>query len=41
MQKEMHNNAIAFEFLTPGENIPIGYKKIPLCMIFDVKMDFT
>lgn len=39
--KEMHNSAIAFEFLTPGENIPIGYKKIPLHIIFDVKMDFT
>jgi hypothetical protein len=41
MQKEMHNNAVAFEFLAPGENIPIGYKKIPLRMIFDVKMDVT
>jgi hypothetical protein len=29
MQKEMHNNSIAFEFITPGENIPIGYKKNP------------
>jgi hypothetical protein len=41
MQKEMWNNAIAFKHLHPGDNIPIGYKKIPLHMIFDVKMDFT
>ena len=41
IQKEMKNNAIAFEFLMPGANIPIGYKKISLHMVFDIKMDLT
>jgi hypothetical protein len=41
IQKEMKNNSIAFEFLEPEDNIPIGYKKITLHMVFDVKMDFT
>ena len=37
----MRNNTIAFEFLEPGASIPIGYKRNPLHMIFNVKMDFT
>jgi hypothetical protein len=41
IQKEMTNNAVAFEFLQPGDNIPHGYKKIFLHMVFDIKMDFT
>jgi hypothetical protein len=41
IQKEMKNNAIAFEFLEPHAAVPLGYKKITLHMIFDVKMDFT
>lgn len=41
IQKEMKNVRIAFEFLQPGGSIPIGYKWIPIHMIFDVKMDFT
>jgi len=41
IQKEMKNNAIAFEFLAPGANVPIGYKKISLHMVFDIKMDLS
>jgi hypothetical protein len=41
IQKEMRNNAVAFEFLEPGESIPIGYTKITLHMVFDIKIDFT
>ncbi|MFN9980146.1 MAG: hypothetical protein ACK53Y_09545, partial [bacterium] len=41
IQKEMKNNAIAFEFLEPQATVPLGYKKITLHMVFDVKMDFT
>jgi hypothetical protein len=37
----MHNNAVAFKFLTPEDNIPLRYKKISLHMVFDVRMDFT
>jgi hypothetical protein len=40
IQKEMRNNAIAFEFLEPGGSIPIGYTKITLHMVFDIKIDF-
>jgi hypothetical protein len=36
----MKNNMIAFELLEPQESIPLGYKKITLHMIVDVKMDF-
>jgi len=41
IQKEMTNNAVAFQFLEPQDNVPHGYKKITLHMVFDVKMDFT
>jgi hypothetical protein len=41
IQKEMTNNAVAFQFLEPQDNVPYGYKKITLHMVFDVKMDFT
>jgi len=41
IQKEMRNNAIAFEFLQPGDSIPIGFTKITLHMVFDIKIDFT
>jgi len=37
----MKNNAIAFEFLSPGTSVPIGYKKITLHMVFDIKMDLS
>jgi hypothetical protein len=37
----MTNNAVAFEFLPSGQQAPIGYKKIPLHIVFDVQMDFT
>jgi hypothetical protein len=39
--KEMTNVRIAFKILEKGENAPIGYQKIPMRMIFDVKMDFN
>jgi hypothetical protein len=41
IKKEMKNVMTAFEFLKPGDSAPIGYKWIPLHMIFDIKMDFT
>ncbi len=41
IQKEMTNNAVAFEFLEPGDSIPHGYKKISLHMVFYIKLDFT
>jgi hypothetical protein len=42
--KEMKNVRVAFnffDFFEPPEKPAPGYKKIPLCMIFDIKMDFT
>ena len=41
IEKEMTNIKKAFRFLDDDEQMPIGYKKIPCHMIFDVKMDFT
>lgn len=41
IMKEMLNVRIAFNVLKRGDNAPPGYKKIPLSMIFDIKLDFT
>jgi hypothetical protein len=41
MAKEMKNVRVAFKFLEPFEKPAPGYKKIPLRMIFNIKMDFT
>jgi hypothetical protein len=32
---------VAFQFLEDCEQPPPGYKKIPMHMVFDIKMDFT
>ena len=40
IEKEMANNAIAFEFCD-GDVIPIGFKHIDCHMIFDIKSDLT
>ena len=37
IEKEMKNVMCAFEF-NDGNTIPIGHKKIPVNVIFDVKM---
>jgi hypothetical protein len=39
--KEMVNVHVAFRVQEHGTHTPVGYKKIPLTMIFDIKMDFT
>ncbi len=39
IQKEMKNVEVTLQFLQLGEQVPIGYKCIPIHMIFDVKMD--
>ena len=41
IDKEMHNNAIVFEILEPGENIPVGWSKQSGHLAFDVKVDLT
>ncbi|MGH3053464.1 MAG: reverse transcriptase domain-containing protein, partial [Gaiellaceae bacterium] len=41
IQKEMSAVECVFDVKADGETAPEGYKKIPLRMIFDVKMDFT
>jgi hypothetical protein len=41
IQKEVKNVMCAFKFLAQGDSPPIGYKKIPCHMVFDIKMDFT
>jgi hypothetical protein len=37
--KEMREVRIAFNILPDGSSAPIGYKKIPCHMVFDVKME--
>ena len=41
IDKEMRNNAIAFEILEPGENIPVGWTQQSGHLVLDVKMDLT
>jgi hypothetical protein len=41
IKKEMDEVWIAFDLKEKGDNLPGGYKKIQLWMIFNVKMDFT
>ena len=40
IEKEMKNVRPAYEFAEDGK-VPIGYKEIPLHMVFDIKMDLT
>ena len=37
--KEMKEVKVAFRKLKDGEQIPIGYQRVPLHMVFDVKME--
>ena len=41
IEKEMRNVMPAFKILGDDEEVPVGYKRIPCHMVFDVKMDFT
>ena len=41
IMKEMENVRIAFGIKPHGTMAPPGHKKIPLTMIFDIKLDFT
>jgi hypothetical protein len=41
ISKEMKNVSVAFDFLDPNANTPVGYTFMPCRLIFDVKMDFT
>ena len=37
----MHNVSVAFEMLPTGAPVPVGWKKSPGHLIWDVQMDFT
>ena len=39
--KEMGSIRVAFKIQEHGTHAPPGFKKIPLTMIYDIKMDFT
>ena len=39
IRKEMANVIIAFKVLEPNDTLPIRYTKVPLKMIFDLKLD--
>ena len=41
IMKEMNNVRIAFDIKQHRESAPAGFKRIPLTMIFDIKLDFT
>ena len=41
INKEMKNVIVAFDILDSGENVPVGYAKLGVHMVFDVKLDMT
>ena len=41
VDEEMKNVRVAFDIKEPGAKPPPGYKRIPIHMVFEVKMDFT
>ena len=41
IRKEMKNNKVAFDILDRGKKAPVGHKRVPCHLIFDVKMDFS
>ncbi len=41
IMKEMTNVRVAFDIKGKSKPAPLGYKHIPLQLIFDIKMDFT
>ena len=41
IEREMNNVKAAFKYLDSSEAIPVGYGKMTLHMIFDVKLDLT
>ena len=41
IQKEMKNVSIAFKILDSSENLPVGYSKLNVHMVFDIKLDLT
>jgi len=41
IEKEMRNNRVAFQILSPNEKVPQWYKFIRCHMNFEIKMDFT
>ena len=41
IKKEMRNVVVAFNILDSGENVPGGYGRLGIHMVFDVKLDLT
>ena len=41
VKKEMTNVLVAFKMLDSGENLPVGYSKLSVHMVFDIKLDLT
>ncbi len=41
VKKDMTNVMIAFEILDTGENLPVGFFKLSVHMVFDIRLDLT
>ena len=41
VKKEMENVMVAFKILDTGENLPVGFSKLGVHMVFDIKLDLT
>ena len=41
IQKEMKNVSIAFKILDSSEKLPVGYSKLSVHMMFDIKLGLT
>ena len=41
VKKEMTNVSVAFKVLDSMENLPVGYSKLSVHLVFDIKLDLT
>ncbi len=41
IQKEMRNVTVAFKILNPKDMVPVGYSKLKVHLVFDIKLDLT
>jgi len=41
IKKEMRNVVVAFNIRDSGEKVPVGYSRLGVYMLFDIKLDLT
>ena len=41
IQKEMRNVTVAFKISNPKDRVPVGYSRLRVHLVFDIKLDLT